>query len=56
VADEDAVRHAGEPAVGDQRDDVPRDGHAILVGAGGGGDEGERLVVSSPMPFCEPGM
>src|SRR5437899_6973792 len=29
-------------------DDVPRDGHAVLAGAGGGGNEGTRVTSNSP--------
>src|SRR4029077_8177680 len=46
---------AGGGAVRCDRDrDVPRDGHAALAGAGGGGDEGAGLAVAERLPLTYP--
>src|SRR5262249_49351507 len=46
----EAVRAHGQARAGarvphHRDDDVPRDGHALLAGADGGGDEGTQLVL-----------
>jgi hypothetical protein len=49
---ENGIEMTAQEAPNGRDDDVPRDGHAVLAGAGGGGAEGpgmNRLVVTGAL-------